>query len=132
MNLFITGIVTGYFLHQIDIKQTVASVMKMYYQMTDHTLEPYNKVKGSHVVRYKYKDEEYKILIRPFLRGPQYIVDIIDVGTDKSVFCEIKPFLGPDGHGASQLSPNDLGYSALIVHRIGGDEATIEGDDKLF
>ena len=132
MNSFITGIVTGYFLQQVNIKQIIASVMKMYYQMTEHTLEPYNKVKDSHVVRYKYKDEEYKLLLRPFLRGPQYIVDIIDVSTDESVFQEIRPFLGPDGHGSTHLSPNDLGYSALIVHRIGGNEVTVEGDDKLF
>lgn len=129
---FLSGIVTAYVIQHIDMKQIISSFIKIYYQFTEHTLEPYNKVKGSHVIRYKYKDEEYKLLLRPFLRGPQYIIDIVDVQTQKSVFKEIKPFLGPDGHGGSYLTPNDLGYSTLILHHINGDEFSIERDEKLF
>jgi len=132
MYWFVTGIVTGYFIQQVNFKSVVTSVLKMYYELSEHTLEPYNRTKGAHVLRYKYKENEYKVLLPPFVRGPPNILDIIDVETGNSVFKEIKPFLGPDQKGHfCHLSPDTFGYRALIVRRLAGDDIDIEGDEPI-
>lgn len=132
MYWFVSGIITGYICQTIDLKKFVAMVMKLYYQNTEHTLEPYNKSKGSHIIRYTYKDEEYKILLPSFKRGPPSIVDITDVTTNQSVYLELKPFLGPDhkGHG-THLSPASLGFTALILHLMDGTEIDVETDQSI-